>query len=113
MCDVPPKLYYCVLTHIIPIAMITGYPAHPPAAASVVLATVANVGPHPHPTGDPPDTLLLARGMSSRYLSSKTEHRLLPLSRANVERDLPPSRTPIPPCAGAARPAGLCLRYQQ
>ena len=103
MCDVPPKLYYCVLTHIIPIAMITGYPAHPPAAASVVLATVANVGPHPHPTGDPPDTLLLARGMSSRYLSSKTEHRLLPLSRANIERDLRHFEVHRSTCGGYAQ----------
>ena len=52
MCIVPPKLY-CTVCSLIPIAMIAGPPAHPPAAASVVSATAANVGPHPHPTGDP------------------------------------------------------------
>ena len=51
--------------------MIADPPAHPPAAASVPPATEANAGPRPHPTGDPTDPLLLARGMSSRYLSSR------------------------------------------
>jgi hypothetical protein len=83
--------------------MIPGSPAHPPSAASMVSATAANVGPRPHPTGDPPDTLLLARGMSSRYLSSKTEHRLLPLSRANVKRDLRHFEAHRSTCGGYAQ----------
>jgi hypothetical protein len=83
--------------------MIPGPPAHPAATTSVVSATVVNVGLHPHPRGDPPDTLLLARGMSSRYLSSKTEHRLLPLSRANVERDLRHCEAHWSTCGGYAQ----------
>ncbi len=50
--------------------MIPGSSAHPPAAASVVSVTAANMGPRPHPTGDPLDTLLLACCMSSWYLSN-------------------------------------------
>jgi len=34
------------------------------------------------------DPLLLARGMSSRYLSSKVSHKLTPLSKEAVEKDL-------------------------
>ena len=83
--------------------MIASPPAHPPAAASVMSATAANVRLRPHPTGDPPDTLLLARGMSSRYLSSKTEHRLLPLSRANVERNLRHFEAHWSTCGGYAQ----------
>jgi hypothetical protein len=82
MCDVPPETK-AEHTLIIPIALILSHPAHPAATASVMSLTAENVGLRPHPRGDPPDTLLLARGMSLRYLS--TEHRLLPLSRANVE----------------------------
>jgi len=55
MCDVHATkavCTYCVLTHT-NFAMIASPPAHPPAAASVVSATAANVGPRPHPTGDP------------------------------------------------------------
>jgi hypothetical protein len=55
------------------------------------------------PNGRPPDTLLLARGMSSRYLSSKTEHRLLPLSRANVERNLRHCEAHRSTCGGYAQ----------
>ena len=83
--------------------MIPGPPAHPAATASVVSATVVNVGLRPHPRGGPPDTLLLARGMSSRYLSSKTEHRLLPLSRANVERNLQHCEAHRSTCGGYAQ----------
>ena len=83
--------------------MIPGSLAHPPATASVVSATAANVGLRPHPTGDPLDTLLLARGMSSRYLSSKTKHRLLPLSRANVESDLRHFEAHRSTCGGYAQ----------
>ena len=83
--------------------MIAGPPAHPPAAASVPSATEANAGLRPHPTGDPTDPLLLARGMSSRYLSSKTEHHLLPLSSANVERDLRHCEAHRSACSGYAR----------
>lgn len=36
----------------------------------------------------PLDPLLLARGMSSRYLSAKTSHRLVPLSKTEIEKDL-------------------------
>ena len=105
MCDVHATkavCTYCVLTHT-NFAMIASPPAHPPAAASVVSATAANVGPRPHPMGDPPDTLLLARGMSVRYLSSKTEHRLLPLSRANVKRDLRHFEAHRSTCGGYAQ----------
>jgi hypothetical protein len=63
--------------------------------------TAANVGLHPHPRGDPPDTLLLTRGMSSRYLSTK--HRLLPLSRANVELDLRHCEAHRSTCGGYAQ----------
>jgi hypothetical protein len=68
----------------------------------VVSVTAANEGLHPHPRGDPPDTLLLARGMSLRYLSSKIEHRLLLLLRANVERDLRHCEAHRSTCGGYA-----------
>jgi hypothetical protein len=83
--------------------MIPGPPAHPAATASVVLATAENVGLLPNPRGDLPVTLLLAHGMSSRYLSSKTEHRLLPLSRANVERNLWHCQAHRSTCGGYAQ----------
>jgi hypothetical protein len=37
---------------------------------------------------NPPHPLLLAWGMFSRYLSSKVSHRLLPLSKFDIMRDL-------------------------
>ena len=80
---------------------IAGPPAHPPAASAA--STTANAGPRPHPTGGPPDPLLLARGMSSRYLSSRTAHRLLPLARADVERDLRHCEAHRAACGGYAR----------
>ena len=61
------------------------------------------MGLRPHPRGDPHVTLLLARGMSSRYLSSKTEHRLLPLLRANVKRDLRHCEAHRSTCGGYAQ----------
>ena len=100
MCDVPPETK-AEHTLIIPIALILSHPAHPAATASVMSLTAENVGLRPHPRGDPPDTLLLARGMSSRYLS--TEHRLLPLSRANVELDLRHCEAHWSTCGGYAQ----------
>jgi hypothetical protein len=41
----------------------------------------------PQPT-NPPDPLLLARCMSSQYLSSKVSHHLLPLSKFDIKCDL-------------------------
>jgi hypothetical protein len=41
----------------------------------------------PQPT-NPPNPLLLARGMSSWYLLSKVSHRLLPLSKFDIKHNL-------------------------
>ena len=101
MCDVPPETK-AEHTLIIPIALILSHPAHPAATASVMSLTAENVGLRPHPRGDPPDTLLLARGMSLRYLSSKIEHRLLLLLRANVEHDLRHCEAHRSTCGGYA-----------
>ena len=62
MCDVPPETK-AEHTLIISIALILSHPAHPVATASVMSLTAANVGLRPHPRGDPPDTLPLARGL--------------------------------------------------
>ncbi len=43
--------------------------------------------PGPQST-NPPHSLLLARGMSSRYLSSNVSYCLLPLSKFDIKRDL-------------------------
>lgn len=60
--------------------------APPPSSSTTTTEATATTGliiaSHPM------DPLLLARGMSSRYLSAKTSHRLVPLSKTEIEKDL-------------------------
>lgn len=54
----------------------------PPTTAATTTTAGRMVASHPQ------DPLLLARGMSSRYLSAKTSHRLVPLSKTEIEKDM-------------------------
>ena len=66
----------------------TGSGIAPPPSSSTATTTAAAVTTGRIIASHPLDPLLLARGMSSRYLSAKTSHRLVPLSKTEIEKDL-------------------------